>query len=58
MLVEPKCGREMCSLISGTCECNFFDEEHGTEKPLPWDFLGLKVSREGLLKQYLKARLN
>jgi len=27
-----------------------------TEKPLPWDFLRLGVTREGLLKQYLGAR--
>ncbi|MFC1800259.1 radical SAM protein, partial [Candidatus Eisenbacteria bacterium] len=30
--------------------------ELDTEKPLPWDFLDCGVSREGLLKQYLRAR--
>jgi hypothetical protein len=28
MVVEPKCGREMCSLISGLCECKLFEDEH------------------------------
>jgi len=37
MVVETKCGKEMCSLISGICECKLFDDGHPclTLSPVP-----------------------